>query len=304
MQVITYGQQLNNPIVLCLGYFETMHVGHMQLIDIAKKVAREENAEVALFTFDKKSDNELFTYRERLNLYQNAGISIVVKADFTADFKATKGKDFVKSLLGCLNVKAIVCGFDYTFGCDRCDAFDLTEVLEGKHRLFVVKSVDLCGEKVSSTRVRSLLNDNKIATVNTLLGHPYFISGTVVHGRGVGHSLGFPTANIVVDANKILPHGVFAAYTLINNKTYAAFVNIGAKPTFDVQTQTIEAHIIDFEGDLYGKQLQIYFIDYLRPTVKFDSEKDLVEQLKTDRQTTLNLYGAIGRNVRKEDTND
>ena len=304
MQVISYGQQLNTPIVLCLGYFETMHVGHMQLVRTAASIAAEEHAEVALFTFDKKSDNELFTWDERLQLYKQAGVSTVVKADFTDSFRATKGSDFVKQLCSTLNVKAIVCGFDYTFGCDRCGAFELTRLLGGKQRLFVVKSVDVDGEKVSSTRVRSLLTDNKITAVNALLGHPYFVCGTVVHGRGVGHSLGFPTANISVDNRKILPHGVFAAYTTIDNNTYAAFVNIGAKPTFGVETQTIEVHAIGYDGDLYGKHLQVNFIDYLRPTVKFASVEELVKQLTVDKQTTLNLYKAMQCNTCKENTND
>ena len=161
-------------------------------------------------------------------------------------------------------------------------------------RLASVCSVDIVdaicwnGIKVSTTLVRKMLTESDISTVNTLLSEPYFVIGEVVHGRGVGSVIGFPTANLQVSSEKLLPIGVYGGITEIEGKTYKAIVNVGYKPTFGLDYVNIEAHILDFDGDLYGKTLKVSLLRFLRPIRKYGDVNELVEQLKQDKDTVLN----------------
>ena len=290
MQIVKFGQQLNTPVVLCLGYFETMHLGHRSLLACAKDFTSRQDCKTALFTFDHKGDEEVYTVDERMHLYAELGVDYVVYADFTPSFKQTRGKDFVADLFATINIKALVCGTDYTFGCDRCGTFELTRFICGRCPLFVVKPVVSDDLKVSSTTVRSLLKQGDLTTANKLLGQPYFIEGTVCHGRGVGKTIGFPTANIAVSPDKILPQGVFGGVTNIDGTTYPVIVNIGGKPTFDVANPTVEVHVIGFGGDLYERQLTVRLTEFLRATTKFDTVDELVLQLQRDVDKVKEIY--------------
>lgn len=282
MQIVKFGQKLDTPLTLALGYFETMHLGHTALINQAKLVAADDGSKVAIFTFDRKSTKEVFTFDERMCLYERCGVDYVIVATFDKQFAATKGAEFFAKLNDLLNVKTFVCGFDYTFGNDRLDNFDLTRLIDGKQRLFVCKQVSLDGQKVCSSAVRSLLAANDIKQVNKLLGRPYFISGKVCHGRGVGKTMGFPTANICVPSDKILPQGVFCGQTDIDGVAYPVIVNIGGKPTFDIADTTVEVHVVGYVGDLYGKNLTVELTDFIRDITKFDNQRQLAEQLTKD----------------------
>lgn len=282
MQIVRFGEKLNTPLTLALGYFETMHLGHKALIDTAKQAASKNGSKVGLFTFDRKGATEVYSFDERMDLYRESGIDYVIVATFDKTFASTKGADFLRKLNDLFCLKALVCGFDYTFGNDRLDNFDLTVLLDGKLPLYVVKPVMTDGEKVSSTLVRSLLNDNKIERVNSLLASPYFIEGAVAHGRGVGSQIGFPTANISVDAGKLLPHGVFGGYVETASGSYPAIVNIGDKPTFDIAEQTVEAYLVGFDGNLYGQKVKITLTCFIRPIRKFVDAQELAEQLACD----------------------
>lgn len=282
MQIVKFGQKLDTPLTLALGYFETMHLGHMALINQAKLVAADDGSKTAIFTFDRKSTKEVFTFDERMSLYEQCGVDYVIVATFDKQFAHTKGAQFFAKLNGLLNVKTFVCGFDYTFGNDRLDNFDLTRLIDGKQRLFVCKQVSLDGQKVCSSAVRCLLATNDIRQVNKLLGRPYFICGKVCHGRGVGKTMGFPTANISVPSDKILPHGVFCGQTDIDGVAYPVIVNIGGKPTFDIVDSTVEVHVVGYVGDLYDKYLNVELTDFVRDITKFDNRQQLAEQLTKD----------------------
>ena len=294
MQVIRFGEQLNCPIVLCLGYFGTMHSGHVELLEVAKRRAKQHKAKVALFTFSNnhlkvlgKDSTVVYTYSERLELYKSLGVEVVMAAEFDNIFRACTGNQFVDQL-ACYNLKHVVCGFDYCCGSDRMNSKLLTERLADICGVDIVEAICYNGTKVSTSLVRELLSKSDISTVNKLLSKPYFVTGKVVHGRRVGSAMGFPTANLQVSSEKLLPIGVYGGETVIDGKTYRTIVNIGQKPTFGLDYVNIEAHILNFNGNLYDKSLKVSLTHFLRPICKFNDADELIEQLKHDRERVLN----------------
>lgn len=294
MQVIDFGKQLNCPIVLCLGYFGTMHRGHIELLQVAKLRASERGAKVALFTFSNnhlkvlgRDSTVVYTYSERLQLYESLGVDVVLSAEFNNEFRASTGEQFARKLAQ-YDLKGVVCGFDYSCGSDRMGSKELTERLSGVCNVDIVDAICWNGAKVSTTLVRSLLEQSDISTVNMLLSEPYFVVGKVVHGRRVGSEMGFPTANLQVSSEKLLPIGVYGGTVEFDGHTYKAIINIGQKPTFGLDFVNIEAHILNFDGDLYGKTLKVALTKYLRPICKYDNANELAKQLQQDRETVLN----------------
>ena len=294
MQLIEFSQKLNEPIVVCLGYFGCMHKGHVALLERAKLLARERCAKVALFTFSNnhlrvlgKDTKLIYTFEERLQLYESLGVDYVLAAEFTDEFRAKTGAEFVNQLAK-YNLQGVVCGFDYTCGSDRVTSTDLQIALSAHCPVEVVDAVCWNGKKVSTTLIRALLADNNLSSANDLLSEPYFLTGNVVSGRKVGTKIGFPTANMQIDNDKLLPVGVFGGVVVLNNDTYKCIVNIGSKPTFDVDSATVEVHLLGFDGDLYGQTLKVSLTKFLRNITKFASPEQLSRQLQTDRESMLN----------------
>lgn len=294
MQVVRFEEKLNCPIVVCLGYFGCMHLGHVELVRIAKQRAAETGAKVALFTFSNnhlavlgRENSVIYTFDERLTIYANLGIDYVIAAEFDGNFCKQTSRDFV-SALAKYDLNGVVCGFDYSFGSDRADSDSLRSELAGICSVDVVQPICRNGEKISTTLVRKLLREHDIAAVNTLLSENYFAVGLVEGGRHVGSRLGFPTANIAVNSGKFLPLGVYGAKTVLDGKQYRAIVNIGQKPTFGISAVNVEAHLLDFDGNLYGKTLKLSFDRYLRPIYCFEDANELAVQLQKDKEAVLN----------------
>lgn len=293
MQLLQFGEKLNTPVVVCLGYFGCMHRGHVKLLEVAKLRAKELGAKVALFTFSNnhlkllgKEDSVVYTFAERLSIYQNLGVDYVLAAEFDDSFRSLTGKQFVSQLTG-YNLKGAVCGFDYRCGSDRMDVYALKDSLASVCSVDVVDAICVNGIKLSTTLIRELLGKSDVESVNILLSEPFFLIGEVVHGRHVGSGMGFPTANLQVSSEKALPIGVYGGQTEIDGKYYKAIVNVGQKPTFGLDYVNVEAHVLNFDGDLYGKRLKIALTKYLRPVSKFESANELAEQLKRDREVVL-----------------
>lgn len=289
MQTIEFGQKLNTPVVICLGFFGCVHNGHQAILQKAAALAENSDARIALFTFRNGKSNvkQLFTFDERLELYKNVGVDVVVYADFDADFAATKGGVFVQKLLDSLNVCGVCCGFDYTFGCDRLCAEDLLAMLPANIQTVVADCVSFDGTKIATSNIYDLVASGRVEQANRLLAEPFFFQGKVVHGRHVGTDMGFPTANVTVGNDKLLPCGVFAGITTVDEVEYRCIVNIGAKPTFGIESSTVEAHLIDFDGNLYGQTLKVQLTRFLRETRAFSSEKELEEQLSKDKKAAM-----------------
>ncbi len=292
MQIVKFGEKFNSPIVIALGFFGCMHKGHLQLLNEAKDLASRSHSKVALFTFANnhlkvlgREVKQLYTFDERCKIYQNLGVDVLVVAQFDEQFKSTSGNEFLQQL-ACYNLNGVVCGFDYTCGNDRQNS----QFVCWQYGNLPVKIVDaVCQDdtKISTTFVRNLISDCKIQQANQLLSQDFFFDGVVVHGRGVGKALGFPTANVQVDGDKFLPNGVFAGNVVVDGANYRSIINIGAKPTYGIAEQTVEVHIVNFNGNLYGKNLTVTLTKFLRPIVKFDSADQLIQQLKSDKENCL-----------------
>ncbi len=294
MQQIEFGEQLNCPIVMCLGYFGCMHRGHIRLVEEAKARARQYGAKTAMFTFSNnhlavlgREEKVLYTFDERLSLYESLGVDVVITTCFDANFMRTTGGEFVERLKR-YDLKCVVCGFDYSYGSDRQDAADLRKALSDTCETEIVGAVCVDGVKVSTTLVRSLLLQNRIVEANSVLSEPFFIRGAVAHGRHKGSEMGFPTANISVDKEKFVPTGVFGGQVESGGSIYRAIINAGQKPTFGLANADVEAHLIGFCGNLYGREIKMSLTRYLRPIYKFDNEAQLIKQLQADREKVLN----------------
>lgn len=291
MARINYNSKYGD-LVVCLGYFDCAHRGHLELIQKAKERAKVENCQVGVFTFSNnpysllhKDTKIIYNIFDREYIFGKLGVDIILEADFDSEFLNTNPNEFLDKLTKNKNIKQIVVGEDYTYGKDaKGNVASLKEYCKNNNiSLEVVDTVKHNGQKISSTLIRKLLIDGEISTVNNLLSLPYFITGNVVGGRKDGSRMGTPTVNINLDKEKVkLKDGVYATYVYLSDKKYKAVTNIGNHPTFGDMNDNIECHIIDFSGDLYGKNLRIEFIARLRDVAKFESVDSLVKQIYTD----------------------
>ena len=271
-----------------------MHLGHVRLAELCKQRAAERRAKVALFTFSNnhlallgREQKVLYTFEERLDIYRSLNVDYVIAAEFDEKFRDNNGNAFVNMLKRyCL--KGVVCGFDYTYGRDKKDCNDLVHALTDVCDVDIVDAICIDGAKVSTTMLRGLIANGNVQAANDLLSQPFFVTGTVAHGRQVGHQMGFPTANLKVAQDKLLPIGVFGGKAQVGETVFPAIINIGQKPTFDLDGVSVEAHLLGFDGDLYGKQLKLSLTQFLRPICKFDSKEQLSEQLRKDKERVQN----------------
>lgn len=280
-------------ISLAMGFFDSVHIGHRELLRRNAQYATSVGAKAAVHTFDNDvsayfNNVQLYDFSQRKQLLLQSGAQIVITDSFTEEFKNKSGKDFLDELTSRYDVAAFFCGYDYTFGKNAsCNADDLASYAKERGmQAFVLPQQTEGGEKVSTTRIKELLLSGNVQKANQLLGAPYFIRGKVVRGRGEGGKYGFPTANVQHDG--FLPkHGVYKTIVTIDGKRYVAVTNVGNKPTFKDQSVTIEPMIIDFCGDLYGKELTLEFVKYIRPTKKFSCGEELNEQIRKDVKEAL-----------------
>lgn len=276
---------------LCLGYFDGVHIGHQAII----KEARNEGYPVAVLTFDnspsfligKKSIHEITSLADKSELFEELGVKTLFLMHFDeSTLKVTKD-EFIKKVLVKLNPKKIFCGEDYSFGTrgegNPAYLSRFFEVVE-------VPTISLGKEKVSSTAIRSLISEGNIKLANRYLSRPYKIMGLVVDGNHRGRQIGFPTANIDLDADYVYPkEGVYMGYAYFMNKKRKAMISVSTHPTVDqLLDPIIEVHIIDFDEDIYGRSIEIDFIDYIRDIFRFDSMEDLKEQLEKDKEFIKN----------------
>ena len=293
MRVIGFNEKTNNPIILCLGGFDSIHLGHKKLIFKAQELKKELGSDVAVFTYDNdigsiggKTGGLVFTYEERLGILSWLGVDEICLAHFSKEYANTQPQDFLAYLNCNRNITALVCGNDFRFGKNALGNTDLLKeyCLKNSLALYICDfEYNEEGNKISTTQIKNLLEIGDISKVNTLLGSRYFIEGEVVKGRQVGKTLGFPTANIEFPADKRIPKpAVYATSVVLNGKEYRGITNVGNAPTFNCEHSLIECHIDGFSGDLYGKKLKIYFDFFIRENKKFDSVNQLILQLEED----------------------
>lgn len=296
---------LNQPSILTIGTFDGIHLGHQAIINRLNDHAKLSGGISTLITFephpqliiprsDKPEIRLLTTIEEKINLLQKSGLGRLVIAGFTPEFALTEPAFFVeKVLVERMAMKHIVIGHDHAFGKGRAGNINLLHSFAKTHHfdVEVVEPVEVDGRIVSSTLIRKSLLKGDAATAIKLLGRPYIIRGQVIEGDGRGRKLGFPTANIRTPSRyKLIPcNGVYATKCVLEGKTYDSIVSIGVRPTFNSNSQCIEAHLIDFDGDLYGKEIEIRLTHRIRNEERFDTAQELVEQMKMDKNKSLEL---------------
>ena len=263
---------------MLLGGFDGLHVGHKKLLSRA----RSYGLPVGIMTIiGGKTGESLFTSEERRIIFKSAGVDFVFELPFL-EIKSIPHTDFAALLIGKFPVKAFVCGDDFRFG---AGAIGNPEMLKASTQVCVdvEELVKVNGEKVSASRLKTLLVNGDVEPANTLLGEEFFLSGKVFEDRKVGRTLGFPTANIEYPKDKFpLKQGVYETRVTIDGKEYKGITNYGSRPTFLNMATLTETHLLGFSGDLYGRELTVRFRRFLREIQKFDTPNALKAQLKTD----------------------
>ena len=280
--------------IITLGNFDGLHLGHQELIRKIIHRAKETGGLSMVVTFrphplkilaPEKCPPLISIYEEKIELLDKLGIDVLVKIPFTLDFSAMEPRAFVKDILvDLLGAKEIFVGSNYRFGKGRKGNIQMLRDL-GKELGFIVREVEqvsLNSEVISSTRIRQLLINGDVEHAAKLLGRPYALCGVVIKGDGRGKGLGFPTANLAPRHSLIPSNGVYAVRLLVRDKYYDGIVNIGLRPTFDAKSMAIEVHIFDFNEDIYGEEMTVYFANKIREEKKFDSADSLIGQITKD----------------------
>ncbi len=292
MHEIIFDQNYNGKLVVALGFFDSVHRGHRHLIELARLKAQSVGAELAVFTFDNnpsgyfgKAEGEIYTYEERVEILKTLGVDAVIRATMDNSFAATPAVDFLDKLFSTLDISAVFCGSDYTYGKNGFGDVNLLKLV-AKHYKADVRVVDFVFDgdrKISSSTVKSYLSAGNVEAANALLGDKYHLTGTVEKNYGRGKGLGFPTANINIPAEKLcIRHGVYATSVTVDGKKYEAITNVGDKPTFGISEVNSETYLIGFDGDLYGRTLTVDFFKFMRDIQKYDSKDELILRLSKD----------------------
>ena len=277
-----------DDITLCLGYFDALHLGHISLINKSKNLGRK----VGVLTMDPNPSSffnsnvkEVNSLEDKIEILETLGVDYFIILETNKDVLNMSPESFVKEIIVPLGVKNVVSGFDYHFGKNKSGDTDFLSYYD-EFDTYVCDEVDDENEKVSTTLIKRLLNEGNITRINKLLTRPYQIKGKVIKGNSIGHTIGFPTANIELECNKIYPkNGVYAGYLICEGKKYLSMINLGIHPTIKkLDKEIVEAHVINESIDLYDKMVTLVFIDYIREERKFDNLEDLVNQLKCDKE--------------------
>lgn len=288
------------PYAVTIGVFDGVHLGHRLILDRL----RASGLPTAVLTFDPHpaevlspgTDPRLITtIAERIELFEQIGVDTVGVLDLSEIRRYEPDRFVEEVLIGRLGIARLVIGSDFHFGRDRSG--DTAYLIAAGERLgFDVEVVDLLGRDgvVTSTRIRELIEAGRVSAATELLGSRFRLSNEVVHGEERGRDLGFPTANLRPPVCKVIPgHGIYAAFACIGAECIPAAVNVGVRPTFDGSELLIEAHILDFERDLYGSSLTLEFVDRLRPELRFEDVDALIRQMADDVADVRRILGSV-----------
>ena len=297
--------------VVTIGTFDGVHLGHQAIFNKMKSLAQSIGGQTVVVTFsphprqvlniDSSHLRFITTPEEKLRKFEEFGIDNVVILPFTKEFSRTPSEVFIKDyIIDHIHPAYIVVGYDHHFGKNRMGDFELLNNLMKKYNFKVerVTAQDVENIAVSSTKIRNALAQGNVKSANRLLGYAYTITSEVVVGNKIGRTIGFPTANLELPQEYMLisNRGVYACLVDYEGKTYKAMANIGHRPTIGDRSEDnpiIEVHLFDFDGDLYGKQLRVRFIDRIRDEEKFNGLGALKAQLEQDREKAYKLLDNI-----------
>lgn len=290
------------PLFLTLGMYDGVHLGHQKILNEVVNRAKDRKGKSVLLTFaphPRKVLQEgvalkmLSLQKEKLDLLEKTGLDYVIVHPFTKEFSRLNSTDFVRNLLvNQIGINELIIGYDHHFGRNREGSFDDLEELSEVYDFDLVKidAQSFSDITVSSTKIRNALLEGEIEKANQLLNYNYSIEGLVIHGDKIGRTLNFPTANLKVDPEKLIPKkGVYLFQTIYNSKNYYGLVHIGTRPTVEGEEDRIEAFLFDFDQEIYNKKLKISFLQKIREEKKFNSIEELRKQIELDYHKAKNL---------------
>ncbi len=302
-QSTSHKQPGRQTAVVALGMFDGMHIGHQALVGRATELAKSFGCKSGVYTFANhpmtvlgKGIQMLSSPGEREAAFMQLGIEDARMVTFTQALASISPEAFVQMLMALWELKGVVVGFNYTFGDKGRGTWETLAQLGEQYGFFteVLPPVELLGAPVSSSRIRAYVEAGDVGSAAALLGHPYCLGGEIVANRRIGRRIGFPTANMLPEPERVLPkRGVYATRAILEGTAYAGVTNVGMNPTVNGDHLSIETHLIGFDQDVYGKGLMVEFCKYLRGEQRFDSIEALKEQIGQDVEQTLSMTREI-----------
>lgn len=299
-------EKIPKNIMMAIGIFDGVHLGHQEILKYVKKTAEKFSSFSLLMTFEPHPEKVLrgidtlkniVPFKEKLKLLEGK-IDGVLCIDFTREFSRQRPEEFVKNYIAIpLKPRVVFVGRNFTFGKNAEGTAETLVALGEKYSfdVTIIEPIRLGSHVVSSSRIRELVLKGDIENANRLLGRNFYIKGIVV--RGKQRKIGFPTANLKTDWELIPAKGIYAAFVQFNSETYRSVVNIGTAPTFGENDLTIEAHLLDFNQNLYGSELSLEFVKKIRDEVKFGSVEELKKQIKKDIEKARAIFDSIAKGM-------
>jgi riboflavin kinase / FMN adenylyltransferase len=296
LQSIPELERLRGPLFLAIGVFDGVHRGHQAVISTSAEHARAVNGTPVVVTFDphpekvlrpERAPHLLTATQHKIALIRELGVGNLLIIHFDKQFAGTEPEDFVTALVKHSKPLREICvGHEWSFGKNRRGNLDVLKQLGGKFNFEVVgiQPVKIKDAVVSSTAIRKAIEKGDFAKATEMLGREYTILGTVIHGDSLGKKIGFPTANLSAHSEQFPPNGVYAAEAKIDNEQRRGVINLGVRPTISggKSERVLEIHLFDFDRDLYGQEVEVRFLKFLRPEKKFENLDALVQQIRRD----------------------
>ncbi len=298
-------QALKGGSVVSIGNFDGVHLGHREILDRVHEKAGQMGLPSVVMTFDPHPRKVLSSpeslrlitdVRVKCAIFELLEVDVMAIINFTREFASESAEQFIDKWLMMLSPRQVIVGYDFNFGRGGAGSIDMLET-EGARRGFdveVAPALRADGMVVSSSRIRNLVEGGEVALAEKLLGRPYSVFGPVIKGHGRGKRLGIPTANIGAEAELLPCDGVYAGEVVIEDDPLPAMVNVGANPTFDDMHQSVEACILDFDKDIYGKELELRFRQRVRSEIKFPGPDELVAQIEKDKKSIRKFFEYYG----------
>jgi riboflavin kinase / FMN adenylyltransferase len=292
---------------LAIGFFDGLHKGHQTVITKAIQKAKELSIRSAVMTFNPHPSHVLgggenkigyiTPFEEKKRILESMGVDAIFVVKFDMQLASLKPSEFVDLFIKSLGVKHVTAGFDYSFGSKGAGTMeDMKKLSAGVYETTIVGKVTDNADKISSTRIRKLLSEGNVEEASLLLGRNFRTIGTVVGGEKKGRQLGFPTANVSPSEGSILPeNGVYAVRFIVDGTSMNGVCNVGVKPTFnnpDIKSPMVEVHILDYDGDLYDKEVAVEWVKHIRAEKKFESIDALKSQIKKDKEMAIEILAA------------
>ncbi|MEC5156486.1 bifunctional riboflavin kinase/FAD synthetase [Chryseobacterium sp. MP_3.2] len=290
------------PLALSIGMFDGVHLGHQKIINQLNEISQKKKLESGLLTFwphprtifSPGDDLKLLsTLEEKSYLLGKHGVQNLFLQEFDEDFRNLTGEEFIQQILKeKLNVKHLIIGHDHTFGKNKSGDFNLLQKMAPEMGFEVeqIEAVNFGEKHISSTQIRNALSSGKIKEANQMLDYHYSIAGKVIHGKKIGRTIGYPTANIEINSLKILPKkGAYIVDVYVKNEHYKGMLSIGTNPTVFGNTLSVEVYILDFDHDIYGEEISVNFRDFLHQEIKFEGLDHLIARLDEDKLLTSNF---------------